>query len=110
MLVIFGTSLFNLKLIAEYQDIVDSRDILAVYVEEKLPDHEIWWISGDGFCILLSFKVCMEAATGQSITLEDIKQKLKEECAWIITVCFCQILTSAMKLKSFTWIQYVLIW
>ena len=100
----------TLNWLQNIKNIVDSRDILAVYVEDKLPDHETRWISGDGFCILRSFKVCMEAATGQSITLEDIKQKLKEECAWIITVCFCQILTSAMKLKSFTWIQYVVIW
>ena len=78
-LVIFGAWLFNFRLIAEYQDIVDFRDILAVYVEEKLPDYEIRGIPGDGLCVLRSFKVYMEAATGQSIPLEDIKQKLKEE-------------------------------
>ena len=33
----------------------------------------------DGLCVLFSFKVCMEAGTGQSIPLGDIKQKLNEE-------------------------------
>ena len=79
MLEIFAARLFNFRLNAEYQDIVDCRDILPVYVEEKLPDYEIRRVSGDGLCVLRSFKVCTEAATGQSIPLEDIKQKLKGE-------------------------------
>ena len=78
-MVIFGTWSFNFRLIAEYQDIVDFRDILAVYAEEKLPDYEIRRIPGDGSYVLCSFKVYMEAASGQSIALEDIKQKLMEE-------------------------------
>ena len=70
--------MLNFRLTAEYQDIVDSRDILAVYVAERLPDYEIWRIPGDGLCVLRLFKVCTEAATGQLIPLEDIKQKLHE--------------------------------
>ena len=63
-LIIFGARLFNFRLNAEYQGIVDSRDILAIYVEEKSPDYEIRRIPGDGLCVVRSFKVCMEAATG----------------------------------------------
>ena len=44
--------------------------------------YEIWQIPVDGLCVLRSFKVCMEAATGQSILLEDIKPKLKKKMCW----------------------------
>lgn len=64
---------------AEYQELGDSRDILAVYTEKKLPDSKTRRIPRDVLCVLYSFKVCMEAATSQSVPLEDIKQKLKNK-------------------------------
>ena len=62
---------------AEYQDIFNSQDT-AVYLE-KLLNNKIRWITGDGLYVIYSFKVCMEAATSQSIPPEDIKQKQKED-------------------------------
>ena len=53
--------------------------ISCIYVEEKFPDYKIRQIPGDSLCIPRSFKVCMEAATGQPIPLEEIKKKLKGE-------------------------------
>lgn len=62
---------------AEYQDIFNSQDI-AVHLE-KLSNNNIRWITGDGLCVIYSFKVCMEAETSQLIPPEDIKQKQKKD-------------------------------
>ena len=63
----------------EYEDIVESREMLDIYVKKEMPDYEIIRVAGDGLCILRAFKECMEVATGKEIVMDDIKENLRKE-------------------------------
>ena len=48
--------------------------MLAIYIEEEMPDYEIIRDAGDALCILRAFKGCIEVATGKEIVMDDIKK------------------------------------
>ena len=64
---------------SEYENFVDSWEILVLYIGETVPKHKIIYVARDGLCILDAFKKCVGKARGDEISLPDIKQKLKRE-------------------------------
>ena len=63
----------------EYEDVIVSREMLDMFIQEEIPDYEIIRVTGDGLCILRVFKECMEVATGKGIVMDYIKEKLRKE-------------------------------
>lgn len=57
-----------LRFIEKYQDITDSRDLLAIYLKENLLSYDIKGIPGDDLYILRAFIENLEAIIDQDIS------------------------------------------
>ena len=68
-----------LRLHLEYADYVESRILLESFIEAEMPSHEICSVHGDGLCILRAFKECIQSVSGELITMEDLKDRLRTE-------------------------------